>query len=138
MHRGPGYKVGVLDTRLPAVEQRFEQSYGQASNEKKRHPNNGLEQAHGSIAFSGVADGRDAGVGDACPLTLWPTKLALPYVNPGHWPWLQVLGLALLMPAGTWRCRSPRGPLPGSRPVSPPTGEFDAIVRSRMSCHALC
>jgi len=22
--------------------------------------------------------------------TFWPMKLAVPYVNPGHWPWLEL------------------------------------------------
>jgi tetratricopeptide (TPR) repeat protein len=29
--------------------------------------------------------------------TLWPAKLALPYVNPGHWSWLEVAGSALVV-----------------------------------------
>ena len=33
--------------------------------------------------------------------TFWPVNLALPYVNPGHWSWLEVGGSVLLM-VGVW------------------------------------
>ena len=33
--------------------------------------------------------------------TFWPVNLALPYVNPGHWSWLEVGGAVLLM-VGVW------------------------------------
>ena len=29
--------------------------------------------------------------------TFWPTQLALPYANPGHWSWLEVTGSVLLV-----------------------------------------
>jgi hypothetical protein len=29
--------------------------------------------------------------------TFWPAKLAVPYVNPGHWSWLEVGGSVLVV-----------------------------------------
>jgi len=33
--------------------------------------------------------------------TFWPVNLAVPYMNPGHWPWLEVVGSVLVV-GGVW------------------------------------
>ena len=53
---------------LLRLSSKLGESYAQTSDQIPTRPDEGSYPCYGSAAFSGVADGRIAGVGDDCPL----------------------------------------------------------------------
>ena len=60
--------MGVLKFPTSCGCSNLGESYAQTSDQIQTRADEGIRPCHGSVAFSGVADGRIAGAGDDCPL----------------------------------------------------------------------